>query len=115
MLGALPTAEAIDVLSRQFKEAKMSRNLIYFLCMSVIGTAIIAVMVFGIGTAFSVMFLGGLVDIYTDYQFGIWSVDTVKSMTKVGCSGLVALLSVWAIKGLLSACDWLCRWKVGKA
>ena len=93
----------------------MSRKLIYLLCMSIIGTAIIAVMVFGIGTAFSVMFLGGLVDIYTDYQFGIWSVDTVESMAKVGCSGLVALVSVWAIKALLDVCDWLRRWKAGRA
>lgn len=92
----------------------MSRNLIYFLCMSLIGTAIIAVMVFGIGTAFSVMFLGGLVDLYADYQIGILDVNTVKSMAKVGCSGLVALLSVWAIKVLLNACDWLGRWKVGR-
>ena len=93
----------------------MSRNALYILAMTIVSTAIIAVMVFVIGTAFSVMFLGGLVDIYTDYQFGIWSVDTVESMAKVGCSGLVALLSVWAIKGLLSVCDWLGRWKAGRA
>jgi len=93
----------------------MSRNLVYMLCMSVIGTAIIAVMFFGIGTAFSVMFVGGLVDLYADYQFGIWSADTVKSMAKVGCSGLVALLSMWVIQKLIDACNWLCRWKAGKA
>lgn len=93
----------------------MSRTARYIIAMGLVSTVIIAVMVFGIGTAFSVMFLGGLVDIYTDYQFGIWSVDTVESMAKVGCSGLVALLSVWAIKALLDVCDWLRRWKVGKA
>lgn len=92
----------------------MSRNLVYLLCMSVIGTAIMAVIVFGIGMAFSVMFVGGLVDLYADYQFGIWNVDTVKSMAKVGCSGLVALLSMWAIQKLLGACDWLGRWRVGR-
>ena len=92
----------------------MSRNLVYLLAMSVIGTAIMAVIVFGIGMAFSVMFVGGLVDLYADYQFGIWNVDTVKSMAKVCCSGLVALLSMWAIQKLLGACDWLGRWRVGR-
>lgn len=93
----------------------MSRNLVYLLAMSVICTAIIAVMFFGIGTAFSVMFVGGLVDLYADYQFGIWNVGTVQSIAKVMCSGLVALVSMWAIWKLLGACDWLCRWKAGKA
>lgn len=92
----------------------MSRKSIYILAMGIVSTAIIFVMIFGIGTAFSVMFLGGMADIIADYREGIWDVNTTVGLAKVICSGPIALLSVWAINSLLNMCDWLGRWKMGR-
>ena len=77
----------------------MSRSAIYIIAMGLVSTAIIAVMIFGIGTAFSVMFLGGLSD---------------GNMKLVFWSCLVALASIYLIQQSLKSCDWLGRWKVGR-
>ena len=93
----------------------MSRKLIYVLCMGVVATAIIAVMFFGIGTAFSVMFLGGMADIFISYRAGVWGVDVTTGIAKIIASGPIALVSVWAIQKMLDLLDWLRAWRLCRA
>ena len=89
----------------------MSRSALYILAMGLVSTAIIAVMIFGIGTAFSVMFMGGLADVIDDCMIGIWDMNTTTGIAKIICSGPVALASIWIIQKLLDVCNWLGRWK----
>ena len=77
----------------------MSRKMAYLLAMGLASTAIMAVMIFGVGTAFNVMFLGGMAD---------------GKMWQVILSGPVALVSIVLIQKSLDAIDWLGKWKVGR-
>ena len=92
----------------------MGRNLIYALGMGLVSTAIMAVMIFGVGTAFSVMFLGGMADIYAGMEYPGDGVMILIGIAKIMWSGPVALVSVWLINKLCGVWNWLGMWKVGR-
>jgi hypothetical protein len=91
----------------------MSRNFRSALGVVLVGMLIMALIILG-GYAVFNLFFGGIFNIDSGLTDPGDGVLVIKGITKVICSGPVALLAIWAIQSCLKLVDRLHDWKSGR-
>jgi hypothetical protein len=91
----------------------MSRNFRSALGVGLVGMLMMLVIIFGGYAVFGLLFTG-ILNIEAGLTDPGDGVLVIKGITKVICSGPVALLAIWAIQGCLKLVDRLHDWKAGR-